>query len=74
MINAITYVDPKNKTMAHIMSLNNIIYYVVGISIPGFDRYWHTVFYSMDLNISPTFKNSYGPKNSTPRKLIPPTL
>ena len=33
MNNVIAYVAPKNKTMAHSMSLNNRISCVVGISI-----------------------------------------
>ena len=38
--NVITYVAPKNKTMTHIMSLNNRISCVVEISIFGFNTYW----------------------------------
>ena len=36
MNNVIAYVALKNKTMAHIMSLNNLISCVVGVSIFGF--------------------------------------
>ena len=56
MNNAIDYVAPKNKTIAHIMSLNNRILCVVGIYILGFKKYWQIVFNLMELNISPTFK------------------
>ena len=38
------------------MSLNNRISCVVVISIFGFNKYWHTVFNLMELNMSPTFK------------------
>ena len=40
MNNVIAYVAPKNKTMAHILSLNNRISLVVGIFIFGFKTYW----------------------------------
>ena len=43
MNNVIAYVAPKNKTMAHIMSLNNRISNVMGISIFGFKTYWKQV-------------------------------
>ena len=39
MNNVIAYVAPKNKTMAHIMSLNSRIYCVVMIFIFGFNKY-----------------------------------
>ena len=44
MNNVIAYVAPKNKTVAHIMSLNNRISCVVGIYIFGFKTYWKQVF------------------------------
>ena len=44
MDNLIAYVAPKNKTMAHSMSLNNMISFVVGISFFGFNTYWKQVF------------------------------
>ena len=47
----------QKKRMANIPSLNNIIYFVVGISIFGFKKYWHTVFNFKDLNMSSTFKH-----------------
>ena len=48
MNNVIAYVAQKNKTMAHIMSLNNRIYSVVVIFILGFKTYWKQVFGLMD--------------------------
>ena len=39
MNNMIAYIAPKNKTMAHIVSLNSRILCVVGISIFGFKTY-----------------------------------
>ena len=48
MNNVIAYVAPKNKTMAHIMSLNKRISCVVGMSIFGFKTYWKQVFNFMD--------------------------
>ena len=48
MNNVIAYVVPKSKMMAHIMSLNNMIACVVGISIFGVKKYWKQT--------SPTFK------------------
>ena len=56
MNNAIDYVAPKTKTMAHITILNNRISYVVGISIFRFKKYWKIVFNLTELNMSPTFK------------------
>ena len=57
MNNVIAYVVPKNKTMAHIMSLNNMISCVVVISIFGFKTYWKQVFNLMEIKTTPTFKN-----------------
>ena len=42
--------------MAHITSLKNRIFCVVGISIFRFKKYWHKVFNFMELNMSPAFK------------------
>ena len=56
MNNVIAYVAPQNTKMTYIMSLNNRISCVVGISIFGFNKCWQTVFILMDLNIIPTFK------------------
>ena len=56
MNNAIAYVVPKNKTMAHIMSLNNRILFVVGIYIFGFKKYRKRVFNLIDINMIPYFK------------------
>ena len=56
MNNAISYVAPKNKTMTYSMSLNNKIYWVVGISIIGFKTYWKRVFNYMYIKTTPTFK------------------
>ena len=42
--------------MAHIMSLNNRISCVVGISIFGFKTYWKQVFDFMQIQTSSTFK------------------
>ena len=49
MNNMIAYVAPKNKTMAHSMSLNNRISCMVGISIFGFNTYWKRVFALMEI-------------------------
>ena len=49
MNNVIAYVAQKNKTMSHIMSLNNRISCIVGISIFGFKTYWEQVFNLMDI-------------------------
>ena len=56
MNNVIAYVAPKNKTMAHIMSLNNKIYCLVGVSIFGFKTYWKQVFDLMEIQKTQTFK------------------
>ena len=56
MNNVIAYVAPKNKMMAHILSLNNRISYVVGISIFGFKAYWKQVFNLMEVQTTQTFK------------------
>ena len=56
MNNVIAYVAPKNKTMAHSMSLNNRISCVVGISIFGFKTYWEKVFDLMQIQTSSTFE------------------
>ena len=50
--------------MAYSMSLNNRISCVVEISIFGFNKYWHTVFNFMGINVSPTFKQFLRAKNS----------
>ena len=54
--NAITYVVPKNKTMAHSISLNNSILRIVVISVFGFKTYWKRVFNLMEIKTTPTFK------------------
>ena len=54
--------------MAHIASLNNRISFVVGISIFGFKKYWHTVFNFKDLNMSPTFKQFLKEKTVNSKK------
>ena len=56
MNNVIAYVAPKNKTMAHSMSLNNRISCVVGISIFGFKTYWKQVFDLMEIQTSSMFE------------------
>ena len=56
MNNVIAYVAPKNKTMAHSMSINNRISCVVGMSIFGFKTYWKQVFDFMEIQTSSTFK------------------
>ena len=56
MNNAIEYVAPKNKTMAHITSLNNRILCIVGIPIFVFKKYGQISFNLMELNMIPTFK------------------
>ena len=56
MNNVIAYVAPKNKTMAHSMSLNNRISCVVGITIFGFNKYWKQVFPLMEKQTTPTFE------------------
>ena len=54
--NAIACIARKNKKMVHSMIRKNRIYYVVGISIFGFNKYWQTVFNLIELNMSPNFK------------------
>ena len=49
MNNVISYVAPKNKTMAHSMRLNNRISCVVVISIFRFKTYWKRVFALMEI-------------------------
>ena len=55
--NETTYVAPKNKTMAHSMSLKNRVSCVVVISIFGLNKYRQKVFNLIDLNMSPTSKH-----------------
>ena len=57
MNNAIAYVAPNNKMIAHIIILNNKISCVVGISIFGFNKHRKTVFNLIELNIIPTLKH-----------------
>ena len=57
MNNAIAYVAPKSKTIAHSMSLKNRISCVVGISIFSFNKYRRRVFNLMELNMKSTFKH-----------------
>ena len=56
MKNVIEYVAPKNKTMAHSMSLNNRISCVVGISIFRFKTYWKQVFSLIEIQTMSTFE------------------
>ena len=56
MNNVIAYVAPKNKTMVHIMSLNNIISCGMGICTFGFMTYWKQLFYFMEIQTTQTFK------------------
>ena len=56
MNNVITYVAPKNATMAHSMSLNNRISCVVVISIFGFKIYRKHVFDLMEIQKRSTFE------------------
>ena len=56
MYNVIAYVAPKSKKMAQIMSLNNTISCVVGISIFGFRTYLKRVFALMAIQETSTFK------------------
>ena len=60
MNNEIKYMEPKNKTAEHIMSLNSSIPSVVGVYILGFEKYWKTVFDLMDINTIPKYKNIAG--------------
>ena len=55
MNNVIAYVAPKNKTMAHIMSLNRISFFV-GISIFRFKTYWNQVFSLMEIQTTQNFE------------------
>ena len=64
----ITYVAPKNKTMAHIMSINNRISCVVGISIFGFKKYWKQVFDLMQIQKSSTFEQFFQAETLNARK------
>ena len=54
MNNVIAYVEPKNKTMAYSMTLNNRISCIVGISVFRFKTYWEQVFNLMDIKTTPT--------------------
>ena len=56
MNNVISYIAPKNKTMAHIMSLNNRISYVLVISIFGFKTCWKRLFNLLYIKTTATFK------------------
>ena len=56
MNNVIACVATKNKMMAYIMSLNNRISCVVGISIFGFKTYWKRVFTLMEIQKTSTFE------------------
>ena len=47
--NVISYIAPKNKTMAHIMILNNMISCVLVIYIFGFKTYWKQVLDLMEI-------------------------
>ena len=53
----IAYVEPKNKTMAHSMSLNNRIIFLVGISILVFKIYWKQVFDFMEIQTTSMFEH-----------------
>ena len=57
--NVIAYVAPKNKTMAHITSLNNRISCVVGISIFGLKTYWNQVYNLMEIQTNQTFEQLF---------------
>ena len=54
MNNVIVYVAPKNKMMAHSMTLNNRISCILGISIFIFKTHWEQVFNLMDIKTTPT--------------------
>ena len=56
MKNVIANVAPKNKTMAHRTSLNNMILCVVGISIFGFKTYRKQVFNLMEIQTTQTLE------------------
>ena len=68
MNNLIAYVAPKNKTMAHSMSLNNRISFVVGIYIFGFKAYFKQVFNLMEIKKHQHLNISCKQKHSTPRR------
>ena len=75
MNNSITYVAPKNKTMAHTMSLNNMISCIVVISIFVFKKCWQIFFNSMELNMSPTFNHFLKSETeNTEKKIILSTM
>ena len=57
MNNVIAYVAPKNKTIAHIMSFNNMISCVVGISIFRFKAYWKRLFSLTEIQTASTFEH-----------------
>ena len=59
MNNVISYITPKNKTMAHSMSLKNMISFLLGISILGFKTYWKQVFKLMEIQTTATFKQFF---------------
>ena len=56
MNNVIAYIAPENKMMAHSMSLNNRISWIVGISIFWFKTYWKQVFDLMEIQKISTFE------------------
>ena len=56
MNNVTAYVAPKNKTMAHSMSLNNRISCIVAISIFEFKAYWKQVFALMEIQTTSTLE------------------
>ena len=59
MNNVIAYVAPKNKTMAHIMILNNMISCVVGMSIFWFKTYWKQVLGLIEVQTSSRFEQFF---------------
>ena len=59
MNNVIACVAQKNKTMAHIMSLNDSISCVVGISIFGFKTYWKRVLALIEMQTTSTFEHLF---------------
>ena len=68
MNNAISYVAPKNKTMAQRVSLNNRISCVVGLSIFEIKTYWKRVFNLMSFKTTPTFKQFLQAKTINTKK------
>ena len=70
MNNVIAYVAPKNKTMAHVMNLNNWISCVVGISIFRFKTYKKQVFDLMQIQTSSAFEQflQFKPLNANKNK------